>query len=137
MMARSITGLYLTTVTNVSEASSSTVISLCFQFTINATFLEKEAFNKQILNSKCLQQTVGSAISYTAEELISPYARRLLSVELTELGNSTLCRHPLEASKFNWGREMAFLIIGEMSGGGEDMSREHPRGRATEFFRTL
>lgn len=70
------------------------------------------------------------------EELISPYVRRLLSVELTELGNSTLCRHPLEASKFNWGREIAFLIMGEMSGGGEDVSREPPRGRATEFLRT-
>lgn len=55
---------------------------------------------------------------------------------LTELGNSTLCRHPLEASMLSCGRETAFLMMGETSGGGDDVSREPPRGLATEFFRT-
>ncbi|KAA8584859.1 hypothetical protein FQN60_003553 [Etheostoma spectabile] len=58
------------------------------------------------------------------------------SVEPMELGNMTLCRHPLGESKFSWGREMAFLMMGETSGGMDDKSRESPRGRGTEFFRT-
>ncbi|TNN58464.1 Interferon-induced very large GTPase 1 [Liparis tanakae] len=45
-------------------------------------------------------------------------------------------RHPLGESTFSWGREMAFLMMGETSGGGDDNSRELPRGRGTEFFRT-
>lgn len=68
--------------------------------------------------------------------IISPYVQRESSVELMELGNSTLCRHPLGESMFSWGREMAFLMMGEMSGGGDDKSREPARGRGTEFFRT-
>lgn len=68
--------------------------------------------------------------------IISPYVQRESSVELMELGNITLCRHPLGESMFSWGRETAFLMMGEMSGGREDKSRESPRGRGTEFFRT-
>ncbi|RCU34773.1 hypothetical protein DVA76_19135, partial [Acinetobacter baumannii] len=51
--------------------------------------------------------------------IISPYVQRESSVELMELGNSTLCRQPLGESMFSWGREMAFLMMGEMSGGGD------------------
>lgn len=57
-------------------------------------------------------------------------------MELIELGNSTLCRHPLGDSTFSCGREMAFLMMGETSGGGDDKSREPPRGHGPEFLRT-
>lgn len=67
--------------------------------------------------------------------MVSPYVQRALSVELKELGNIALCRHPLGASKLNWGNEMAFLIIGEMSGVGDDVSREPLPGLTAEFFR--
>ncbi|KAF3846756.1 hypothetical protein F7725_003834 [Dissostichus mawsoni] len=68
--------------------------------------------------------------------IISPYVlQRESSVELTELGNCTLWRQPLEESMLSWGSEMAFLMMGETSGGG-DKSRELPRGRITEFFLT-
>lgn len=68
--------------------------------------------------------------------IISPYVQKESSVELMELGNSTLCRHPLGESMFSWGKEIAFLMIGEISGGGEDKSREPPRGRGPEVLRT-
>ena len=61
--------------------------------------------------------------------------QRESSVELTELGNIILFMHPLGESMFSWGREMAFLMMGETSGGG-DRSRDALRGRGTEFFRT-
>lgn len=66
----------------------------------------------------------------------SPYVQRDSSVELMELENSTRWRHPLGESTFSWGREMAFLMMGETSGGADDKSREPPLGRGTEFFRT-
>lgn len=70
--------------------------------------------------------------------IISPYAQKESSVELMELGNSTLCRHPLGESMFSWGKEMAFLMMGETSGGGgDDRSREPPRGLGPEVFRTF
>lgn len=65
-----------------------------------------------------------------------PYVQRESSAELTELGNIILCRHPLGESMFSWGREMAFLMMGEMSGGGDVKSREPPLGHGPEFFRT-
>lgn len=104
--------------------------SLHFSKTTKVSLL---TFNEEDLTAKMLYINPAHAGSYY---IISPYVHSESSVELRELGNSTLCRHPLGASVFSWGSEMAFLMMGEMSGGGDDVSREPPRGLATEFFRT-
>lgn len=43
-------------------------------------------------------------------------------MQLVEVGRSAPSRPPL--ARLSWGREMAFFMMGEMGGGGDDSSRE-------------
>ena len=100
---------------------------------ITATTCSLLTFNEDNLPPKMLYMNpmLGVIIS-----IISPYVQKESSAELRELGNSTLCRQPLVESMFSCGREMAFLMMGEMSGGGDDKSLELSCCRCPELLRT-